>query len=116
MPSLVTRYEVDSETGETHFIVNNTEKVALDRIESRTAINLREEIESFKILTECIQNALDELTEIERLFVELRYFKCKPIAEVTNALGYAEEKSIYRIRRHVLDRMLISLNTIISLK
>ena len=32
MPSLVSRYEVSIDTGESFWIVNNKEKVALDRI------------------------------------------------------------------------------------
>jgi hypothetical protein len=35
---------------------------------------------------------------------------------VTTGLGYAEEKSVYRIRRHVLDKLLISLNNLLTLK
>jgi hypothetical protein len=116
MPSLVSRYEVSTDSGESFFIVNNTEKVALDRIESKRALDLREEIERFKIICSSIENAVEELTMQERAFVHLRYFECKTIAAVTSALGYAEEKSIYRIRRHVLDKLLISLNNLLSLK
>jgi hypothetical protein len=35
---------------------------------------------------------------------------------VASALGYAEEKSVYRIRRHVLDKLSISLNSLLILK
>jgi DNA-directed RNA polymerase specialized sigma subunit len=114
MPSLVARYSTDS--GESFFIVNNTEKVALDRIESKRALDLKEEIERYKIITSSIDNALANLTEIERRFVILRYFECKPMAVVTEALGYTEEKSCYRIRRHILDKLLISLGNLLSLK
>lgn len=116
MPSLVSRYEVAADTGESFFIVNNTAKVALDRIESKRALDLKEEIERFKIIISSIENALDNLNDTEKRFVYLRYFECKPIAAVTSALGYAEEKSMYRIRRHVLDKLLISLNNLLSLK
>jgi hypothetical protein len=116
MPSLVARYEVSTDTGESLFIVNNTEQVALDRIESKRALDLREEIERYKIITSSIDNALKNLTEIERHFVILRYFECKAMAVVTDALGFAEEKSCYRIRRHVLEKLLISLGNLLSLK
>jgi hypothetical protein len=114
MPTMVSRFEVSTDTGESFWIVNNTEKVAIDRIESKRALDLREEIERFKIITTSIDNAVDNLTETERRFVILRYFECKPIQAVTSALGYAEEKSIYRIRRHVLDKLLISLNNLLT--
>jgi hypothetical protein len=116
MPSLVARYEVSTDTGESFFIVNNTEKVALDRIESKRALDLKEEIERYKIITSSIDNALENLSEVERRFVILRYFECKPMAIVTQALGYTEEKSCYRIRRHILDKLLISLGNLLSLK
>jgi DNA-directed RNA polymerase specialized sigma subunit len=112
MPSLVTRYEVNSDSGESFWIVNNTEKVALDRIESKRALDLREEIERFKLITSAIERALEDLNDNEKRFVILRYFECKPINVVSAALGYAEEKSVYRIRRHVLDKLIISLKSI----
>jgi hypothetical protein len=116
MPSLVSRYEVSTDSGESFFIVNNTAKVALDRIESKRALDLKEEIERFKLITNSIENALENLNEIEKRFVQLRYFECKPIAIVSSALGYAEEKSVYKVRRHVLDKLMISLKNLLSLK
>jgi len=115
MPSLVARYEASPNTGESFFIVNNTEKVALDRIESKRALDLKEEIERYKIITSSIDNALANLSEIEKRFVILRYFECKAMAVVTDALGFAEEKSCYRIRRHILDKLLISLGNLLTL-
>jgi len=112
MPTLIARYEVTNDN-ETSFIVNNTENCALDRIESKRAIDLREEIERYKIITKSIENAMENLSEIEKRFIVLRYFEGKPMQVVTNALGYAEEKSVYRIRRHILDRMVISLNNLL---
>jgi hypothetical protein len=116
MPSLVSRYEVSTDTGESFFIVNNTAKVALDRIESKRALDLKEEIERFKIIVSSIENAVEELTMQERAFVHLRYFECKAIAVVSSALGYAEEKSVYKVRRHVLDKLMISLKNLLFLK
>jgi hypothetical protein len=113
MPTLISRYEITADN-ETAFIVNNTESVALDRIESKRAIFLREEIERFKIITKSIETALEELNESEKHFVILRYFECKPMQIVTNALGYAEEKSVYRIRKQVLNKFLISLNNLFT--
>lgn len=113
MPTLVTRYEITADN-ETAFIVNNTENVALDRLESKRAIFLREEIERYTIIIKSIETALEQLNENEKHFVMIRYFECKPMQVVTNALGYAEEKSVYRIRRHVLDKLLISLNNLLT--
>lgn len=115
MPSLVTKYGVDN-NGAFFFIVNDTERVAVDRIEGKRALDLREEIERFKIITLSVENALIELQPIEQDFVQYRYFECLPIQEVKVKLGYSEEKSVYRIRRHVLDKLMISLNNLLSFK
>lgn len=115
MPSLVTRYGAD-QVGSFFYIVNDTEKVALDRIESKRALNLHEEIEWYKLIITSIENALEDLKQQEKDFVQLRYFDCLPIQEVKMKLGYSEEKSVYRIRRHVLDKLMISLKNLLSLK
>jgi DNA-directed RNA polymerase specialized sigma subunit len=115
MPSLVANYGI-TENGSFWFIPNNTENVALDRIESKKALDLREEIERFKIIISSIENAIEQLNMQERAFVHLRYFECKAMSVVTDALGYAEQKSVYRIRRHVLDKLLISLNNLLTFK
>jgi hypothetical protein len=31
-------------------------------------------------------------------------------------LGYSEEKSVYRLRRHVLDKLMISLHNLLTFK
>ena len=115
MPSLVTRYGMD-DNGAFFFIVNDSEKVAIDRIEGKRALDLREEIERFKVITSSVENALEDLKKQEQDFVQYRYFDCLPISEVKNKLGYSEDKSVYRIRRHVLDKLLISLNNLLSFK
>jgi DNA-directed RNA polymerase specialized sigma subunit len=115
MPSLVTNYGMDG-NGSFFFIVNDTEKVAVDRIEGKRALDLKEEIERFKIITSSIENAFKDLTEKEQTFVKWRYFECLPIREVKSKLGYSEEKSVYKIRRHVLDKLIISLNNLFTFK
>src|SRR4051812_48015529 len=100
MPSLVTKYGVDN-NGAFFFITNDTEKVAIDRIEGKRALDLREEIERFNLITSSIENALNDLKDQEKEFVKWRYFECLSIHEVKTKLGYSDEKSIYRIRRHV---------------
>jgi hypothetical protein len=115
MPSLITNYGIDS-GGTSFFTISNpTEKFALDRIEGKRALDLREEIERYRLITSCIQNALDDLKEKERDFVEYRYFECLPIQEVKFKLGYSEDKSVFRIRRHVLDKLVISLSNLFSI-
>jgi DNA-directed RNA polymerase specialized sigma subunit len=97
------------------FIPNNTANVALDRIESKRALDLREDIERYSIIVNSIENAMQDLKEQEKEFVKLRYFEMLPIHQIKERLGYSEEKSVYRIRKHVLDKLLISCHNLLSL-
>lgn len=115
MPSLVSQFTVDNGFSVFH-IGNNTERVAIDRIESKRALDLKEQIDNYKIIIDSIELAFSELKDQEQDFVKLRYFDCLPMHEVKKQLGYSEEKSVYRIRRHVLDKLLISLNNLFVLK
>lgn len=115
MPSLVSRCGTD-ENGSFFFIVNDTEKVAVDRLEGKKALDLREEIEHYKIIISSIDNAFQDLKEQEQDFVKLRYFDRLPIQDVKIKLQYSEDRSVYRIRRHVLDQLIISLNNLLILK
>ena len=115
MPSLVTTHGMDV-NGAFFFIVNDTEKVAVDRVEGKKALDLREEIERYKIITSSIDNSINDLKSNEQEFIKWRYFECLPIQDVKSKMGYSEEKSVYRIRRHVLDKLMISLNNLLSFK
>lgn len=115
MPSLVINHGTDG-NGAFFFIVNDTEKVAVDRVEGKKAIDLREEIERYKIITSSIANSINDLKPNEQEFIKWRYFECLPIQDVKTKMGYSEEKSVYRIRRHVLDKLMISLNNLLTFK
>jgi DNA-directed RNA polymerase specialized sigma subunit len=113
MPTLTQRYDKESES---LFVPNDTEEVAINRIENKKALKIREEIEQYKLIISCIDEAISELNEKQKAFVELRYFKCQRIQDIKEHMCYAEDKSVYRIRKQVLDKFLISLNNLISLK
>jgi DNA-directed RNA polymerase specialized sigma subunit len=116
MPNITTKFGADNHGSFFYVVSDSTANLALDRIEGKRAIDLREEIERYKIITASIDNAMSELKEQERDFIKYRYFECLPMLDVKMKLGYSEEKSVYRIRRHVLDRLLISLNNLLSFK
>jgi RinA family phage transcriptional activator len=115
MPSLTARYDSDGKSA-SYYIANNTEQVALDRITSKRALDLLEEIEQFKIIVTSIDNALGELDEKQKKFVELRYFSGMKMYEVKEHMHVSEEKTLYRIRRQVLDKFAISLGSLINMK
>lgn len=114
-PTLVSGYNSDG-VNSCFFIANNTEGVAIDRIEGKRAIDLQEEIAKNKIITESINRAVNELPEKQQEFVKLRYFDELPMQKVIEIMGYAEEKSAYHLRKKVLDKFLISLNNLIALR
>jgi DNA-directed RNA polymerase specialized sigma subunit len=115
LPSLTTRYESDGMTA-SYFISNNTEQVALDRITSKKALDLLEEMEQYKLIITLIDNAIDELDEKQKIFVQLRYFAGLKMYEVKAKMNVSEEKTLYRIRRLVLDKFQISLSGLMTLK
>jgi RinA family phage transcriptional activator len=115
LPSLTARYDSDGMSA-SYYIANNTERVALDRITSKKALDLLEEIEQFKLIIASIDNALGELDEKQKSFVQFRYFGNLKMYEVKSKMHVSDEKALYRIRRQVLDKFSISLGSLLSLK
>ena len=97
MPNITTKFGADNHGAFFYVVADSTANIALDRIEGKRALDLREEIERYKIITTSIDRALKELKQQEMDFVTYRYFECLPIQEVKQRLGYSEEKSVYRI-------------------
>lgn len=116
LPNITTKFGADNHGAFFYVVTDNTANIAIDRIEGKRALDLKEEIEKYKIITASIDNALQELRSPEMDFVKYRYFECLPIQEVKTKLGFSEERSVFRIRRHVLDKLLISLNNLLAFK
>ena len=115
MPSLTARYETNGERA-TFYIANDTERVAIDRITSKQALDLFEEIEQYRLIVTSINEALCDLDEEQLEFVKHRYFQGKKMYQIKEVMGYAQEKALYRIRSQILDKFSISLKNLISLK
>lgn len=116
MPNITTKYGADNHGSFFYVVADSTCNVALDRIEGKRALDLREEISKYKIITKSIDQAIAELKPQEQDFVKYRYFDCLPMHDVKQKLGYSEEKSVYRLRKHVLDKLMISLHNLFSFK
>lgn len=116
MPNITTKYGADNHGSFFYVVADSTCNVALDRIEGKRALDLREEIAKYKIITKSIDQAIAELKPQEQDFVKYRYFDCLPMHDVKQKLGYSEEKSVYRLRKHVLDKLMISLHNLFSFK
>lgn len=108
MPSCTAKFELVPDSFGTFKIGSTTEKYAIDRIESKRALDLYEDIARYELIVNSIDNALKELEEIELKFVELRYFQKKSIQAIAEELGYSE-KHIFNLRNRVMTKLLISL-------
>ena len=115
MPTLTARYETNGERA-AFYIANDTEKVAIDRITSKQALDLFEEIEQYRLIVNSIKEALKDLDEEQLEFVNYRYFQGKKIYQIKEIMNYSQEKAVYRIRNQILDKFGISLKNLISLK
>jgi DNA-directed RNA polymerase specialized sigma subunit len=115
-PNITTKFGADNHGAFFYVVADSTCNIAIDRIEGKRALDLKEEIERYKIITKSIDMAVEELKPQEKDFVNHRYFECLPMHEVKTKLGYSEEKSVYRLRRHVLEKLLISLHNLLTFK
>jgi hypothetical protein len=116
LPNITTKFGADNHGAFFYVVADSTCNIAIDRIEGKRALDLKEEIEKYKIITQSIEKAIAELKPQEQDFVKYRYFDCSPMHDVKTKLGYSEEKSVYRLRRHVLDKLIISLHNLLSFK
>lgn len=112
-PTLVTGYNALGNDS-LFYIKNDTSAVAIDRIESKRALDLKEEIVKNSLIIDSIDRAVAELQEKPKIFVKMRYFEGKSMNEILEVLNYAEAKSAYKIRREVLDYFFISLHNLVS--
>ena len=113
MPNITASYEVQEGSTGTFNIKSDTEKYAIDRIESKRALILHEGNRQYEIILESIDPALNGLDELERDFIKIRYFKRKTIQQTSVELGYSE-KYVYDLRHQIMDRLLISLKGLIQ--
>ena len=108
MPNMTVSYEVREGSVGTFTIKSPTEKYAIDRIESKRALDLHEEMEKYQLIVDCIDSALEGLDEDEQKFVEFRYFNNYSAPKMTMMLGMGES-TIYNKRLSVLGKLIHSL-------
>lgn len=76
---------------------------------------LQSELNLMKILTKTIEQAIQRLSDIERQFVECRYFKKWSVNKCALEIGYSD-KAIFPIRKQVMDKLIISFGGIIYIE
>lgn len=114
LPKITANYDLREESIGTFMFSSSTERFAIDRIESSSALKLHEDIVIYELIVNSIDEAIAELAEEEREFVELRYFNGYTIMGTAEEMGYSE-RQVYLIRNNVRDQLLISLKNIIML-
>jgi hypothetical protein len=113
MPGCVANYEIMEGSTGTFSIFSTTEKYAIDRIESKRALDIYEKIKRYEIIVSSIESALDVLSEEEKQFVKLRYFDSQSIKFVAYTMN-CSERSVFNIRENVLEKLCISLSGILE--
>lgn len=108
MPNITVDYSVTGGSSGTFNVKSDTEKFAIDRIESKKAVAIHEDMEKYKMIIRSIDEAMKELDEVEQDFIKNRYFKKKTMPQTAIELGY-NEKYIFNIRNQIFDKFLISL-------
>lgn len=114
MPNITASYEAMEGTTGTFMISSSTERTAIDRIESRRAMEIHEEKNRYELILNCIDAALATLTKDERSFIETRYFQGVPVPEIAHKKN-AGVASMYRLKDQTLEKLAISLSALESL-
>ncbi|MCY8902946.1 sigma-70 family RNA polymerase sigma factor [Bacillus spizizenii] len=114
LPGMTATYSAEEGSSGTFNITSKVENAALDRIESKQALDIKETMTMYQLIVDSIDRALEQLEENERTFVEERYFKLKSIEQVAEVMGY-HEKTIQRIRNSVMDKLVIGLCNIFKM-
>ncbi|MBI0580902.1 sigma-70 family RNA polymerase sigma factor [Neobacillus cucumis] len=109
MPKMTASYELCEGSSGSFIIISSTEQYAIDRIESKRALDLHEQIETNKIITTSIDNALDGLDIEERKIIECRYFYHVTIQKMAMTLGYSES-TVFKIRNRIMMKLIHSLH------
>ncbi|GGJ76979.1 sigma-70 family RNA polymerase sigma factor [Virgibacillus salexigens] len=114
MPSMTASYDITGSSSGTFNIKSETENFAIDRIESRKALDLHEDIKRYELIINAIDESLNSLNDIEYEFIQNRYIEGKTIANTAMELGYSD-KHIFNIRNSAFSKLLISLKGILQL-
>lgn len=114
MPNMTASYELNEGSRGCFVVSSTTERAALDRIESKKALDINEKISEYNLIVRSIEAALAELEPAQQDLIRLRYFEGNSIEEVARIMGYTH-KNIYRIRHRIMERLIISLWNILTL-
>ncbi|GAA0360975.1 sigma-70 family RNA polymerase sigma factor [Bacillus horti] len=113
-PRTTTNYEIREGSMNYASKWSSTEECAIERLESKKALQLQREIQKYQVIVDSIDQSLEELDELEKRFVQYRYFQRWSIRKISLELGYSES-SIHVLRRQLMAKLEISLKGILSI-
>lgn len=114
-PNITTNYELREDRSSVFTVRSTTEETALHRLESKEALDIHETISKYQLIVDSIDEALKEMTETEKRFIQLRYFECKSFDHITNEMNFSI-RTINRIRSRVLNKLSISLRNLKNIR
>lgn len=106
LPSGIISYDFTGGGGFT--VRSSTENSALDRLESKRAIDLHEVIQKCKLLISQMDRAIEVLNEGEKHFVHMRYFDSMSMEEIAPILKYSV-RSTYYVKDTALEKLFIAM-------
>lgn len=80
-----------------------------------SVLKIKAELEVLLMIVGTIERALAELTEIEKKYVECRYFNKWSVNKSAMEIGYSD-KALFAIRNQVMDKFLISMGSLIYME
>lgn len=89
---------------------NNSLPQELSNNESMQSI--KNKLNFLKFITENIDDALEELNDVELQYIECRYFKKWSINKSALEMGYSD-KALFPIRNQLMEKLLILLGSIV---
>lgn len=114
MPDITANYEVSEGSSGAFVFSSKTENYAIDRIESKRALDLHEGIKLYKHVVESVEAAVDELEPTEQKYINYRYYLGWSVEKTARKLGYSYNH-MTRIRESVKNQLCISLRNIVDL-
>lgn len=81
-------------------------------IEENESDSLHSRLTEYQLLVETIDCALEELNEMERSFIEYRYFDRWSMEKCAQHLQYSNQ-SLFVLRNKIMEKLIISLDSII---
>ncbi|MGG1571615.1 sigma-70 family RNA polymerase sigma factor [Fictibacillus sp. NRS-1165] len=106
MPNITSSYELREGSVGVFTFKSDTEKYAIDRIESKRALDIVEEMKRYQLIIDSIDKTLRDLKKEERDFVIARYIEDQSMEKVSQQMNVSLS-SAYEFKNEVRKRLLI---------